>query len=99
MTRWLAAISSLIVFAHRPRGFVCSYYQVDDCINLASSEIILSVFGKTFTNSIYNTAPIIRQVPGDNLGRRTIRKIPVPDHDLAHPDQYVRIVLPLWTGS
>src|SRR5947209_11020278 len=53
MTRWLAVISSLIVFAHRVRGFVCSHYQVDDCINLASSEVILSIFGRIFTNSIY----------------------------------------------
>ena len=61
--------------------------------------MILAIFGKTLTNSIYNAAPIVWQVSGANLGRCTIRKISVPRHDPAHLDQYLRVVLLLWTRS
>jgi hypothetical protein len=55
--------------------------------------------GETLTNSIYNAAPIIWQVSRNNLGRCPIRQIPMPRHYPPHPDQYISIVLPLWTGS
>ena len=61
--------------------------------------MLLAIFGKTLTNSIYNAAPIVWQVSGDNLGRCTIRKISVPRHDPARLDQYLRVVLLLWTRS
>ena len=88
--RWPFIISTLFVLVGRPCRSLSLHVQFYNFVDLSSSKIILSIFGETLTNSIYNAAPIVWQVSGDNLGRCTIRKISVPRHDPAHLDQYLR---------
>jgi Putative transposase of IS4/5 family (DUF4096) len=62
-------IPVLSVFVGRSCRSLFGHYQIYNFGHLSRSKIILSIFGKTLTNSIYNAAPIVWKVSGDNLGR------------------------------
>jgi len=99
--RWIVQYNFYISDQYWGRMFVrmCPYLPFSARVCLNQHHWLANRMRETLTNSIYNAAPIVWQMSGDNLGRCTIRKISVPRHDPAHPDQYRRVVLPLWTRS